>query len=530
MLKTTLFLSVLFFVTMAPCDLFMIVCGAAIQSDAHPDQEAIDRIEGLGGKVTRVLVDEGYVVKFEKPVADSDLVELQSLKNLVALVLSNTGTTDAGLVALKKLPDLKELYLYQVKVTGNGLKHLNELTQLRSIGITQVPFTDSDLKHLEDLKDLVSFSVRGTQITDDGVKHFATYSRLQSLTLDSCQITGSGLKSLNELKDLKQIFMSRTQITDEGLANLSGLDKLVNISLQETPITDAGLVHLKNLAAIKILQLENTEIGDAGLEHLKNLKNLHHLSLRGTRITDTGLKHLLALESLQVLGISGTAISNDGVAQLKRALPRCRISAYGMKTKEEVDRNWAAKKEREEREQRRLAKQRREKLAKAALDQLAGDWEEMEILKEGSTRKPNTYRSTYKWILEGAVLEGNYFSRNRHIVMMLLNATFPTESSSPTFDLLIVGFRNGSRQEVEGTWDDAKTMLTFQGKLDGRETALTYYFTDDRDSFLYTWSYKVEESFREHSAFKCVRRINRDAPADDQTPIAPLKENGCCGF
>ena len=45
----------------------------------------------------------------------------------------------------------------------------------------------------------------------------------------------------------------------------------------------------------------------------------------GGSITDAGLVHLKGLTNLQTLNFSGTKVTDAGVAQLKKALPNCKI-------------------------------------------------------------------------------------------------------------------------------------------------------------------------------------------------------------
>ena len=44
-----------------------------------------------------------------------------------------------------------------------------------------------------------------------------------------------------------------------------------------------------------------------------------------TQITDAGLGHLTGLTNLQELRLSGTQVTDAGVAELKQALPKCKI-------------------------------------------------------------------------------------------------------------------------------------------------------------------------------------------------------------
>jgi hypothetical protein len=72
--------------------------------------------------------------------------------------------------------------------------------------------------------------------------------------------------------------------------------------------------------------LADTQVSDAGLERLKTLTNLPELYLMNTLVSDGGLKHLHGLTGLQKLYLTGTKVTAAGVAELQKALPKCRIT------------------------------------------------------------------------------------------------------------------------------------------------------------------------------------------------------------
>ena len=53
---------------------------------------------------------------------------------------------------------------------------------------------------------------------------------------------------------------------------------------------------------------------------------LQSLDLRKTEITDAGLVNLKGLTGLQWLYLMGTKVTEAGVAELKKALPNCKIA------------------------------------------------------------------------------------------------------------------------------------------------------------------------------------------------------------
>ena len=120
--------------------------------------------------------------------------------------------------------------------------------------------------------------------------------------------------------------------TDSDVEQLKELTELRNLNLSSTRNTDAGLEHLKAMAELQHLYLQNkqgsqrVEITDDGLVHLKGLTKLKTLMLDGNvGVTDAGLLHLHGLSNLRSLNVPRTQVTDVGIANLKAALPKCRI-------------------------------------------------------------------------------------------------------------------------------------------------------------------------------------------------------------
>ena len=88
--------------------------------------------------------------------------------------------------------------------------------------------------------------------------------------------------------------------------------EIVKVKLSFKRDTDAALVHLKGLTSLQTLDLRGPYITDAGLAHLKGMTNLQALDLSRTR-------------KLKTLDLAGQ-ITDAGVADLRKALPNCKIS------------------------------------------------------------------------------------------------------------------------------------------------------------------------------------------------------------
>ena len=162
--------------------------------------------------------------------------------------------------------------------------------------------SDMEVKELTRLKNLHTLDLRRAKVTDRGLKELASLSNLQVLSLQLTQVTDSGLKELASLKDLRILDLGCTEITDVGLKEL------------------AALKHLQ------ILDVGCTQITDVGLKELAGLKNLRRLSLFSCKqLTGRGLNVLAGFKDLQMLNLNGKDFPTEALAELKKALPGCRI-------------------------------------------------------------------------------------------------------------------------------------------------------------------------------------------------------------
>ena len=103
---------------------------------------------------------------------------------------------------------------------------------------------------------------------------------------------------------------------------------VVELNLSRSKITDSWLMHLKELTNLKSLVIGGigSQITDAGLVNLKGMTKVEELLLFCPKVTDAGLVHLTGLTNLQELSLGSTKVTDAGVADLKKALPNCKIS------------------------------------------------------------------------------------------------------------------------------------------------------------------------------------------------------------
>jgi internalin A len=239
---------------------------------AHADDaenRAIEMVQSLGGfvgrergapdKPVRMVVIGGDRVK------DEQLKQLQPLKQLKHISLSNPGITDAGLAHLSGFPELEELALMGAKgVSDEGLKEVGKLS-------------------------LKMLALPHAKITDEGLVHVAKLTKLNQLVLGGPLISDKGLKHLKPLTDLEILNLEGTRVSDNGIAELKGLTKLQTLVLADTAVTGASLGQMKDLK-LKWVVLNRTRFSDKGLAILKDFKELRKLDLVQTQVTDKAIE------------------------------------------------------------------------------------------------------------------------------------------------------------------------------------------------------------------------------------------------
>jgi len=80
---------------------------------------------------------------------------------------------------------------------------------------------------------------------------------------------------------------------------------------------------------------DDPPLTDAELAYLRYLPRLQAVHLEGAEVTDEGLPQLYSLSRLESLDLSETKVSTKAVAELRKALPQCRI-VYESRQHEEL--------------------------------------------------------------------------------------------------------------------------------------------------------------------------------------------------
>lgn len=313
-------------------------------------------------------------------VNDSGLLHLKTLTSLTSLRLKGTQVSDAGLIHLKTLTSLDSLRLENTRVTDAGIEHLKTLKGLRTISLEYTQLSDAGLVHLINLANLEEIKLKATRVS---VKGFATLKAafpkaaidwsepnrtaaeavlaLQGsvhvrskgdtedypvkvatdLPTEYFQLTRVSLRGFKnsltsmltklvvladpEFDRLTDLDLSDTRVSDNDLERLKPLTNLRRLVLDGAPIKGTGLVHLKALPALTELRVGCFTLTDLGVGNLAELKQLERLLLAGSDVSDAELKSLRGLTRLQELNLTGTQVTAAGIADLQKALPKCKI-------------------------------------------------------------------------------------------------------------------------------------------------------------------------------------------------------------
>jgi serine/threonine protein kinase/Leucine-rich repeat (LRR) protein len=184
---------------------------------------------------------------------------------------------------------------------------------------------DFQLERLKGLTNLRWLDLNRTLVGDAGMVHLKGLTNLAVLHLEGTRVSDAGLEHLNGLTNLITLILTGTGISDTGVGKLTGLTKLTVLGICARRVGDAGVAQIKNWRNLEVLDLHGTLVSDDGLEHLRGLTKLSSLQLQGTQVSDRGLEHLKSLTNLQEILLYDTKVTSAAIADLQKALPKCRI-------------------------------------------------------------------------------------------------------------------------------------------------------------------------------------------------------------
>lgn len=233
--------------------------------------------------------------------------QLQDLDDDEHLVVSRNLNDDA-LTELPRLTKLEELQLWQSQITDEGMPLLAKCKSVHTLVLSADKVTDAGLRQLAHLKNLHTLTLAGMpEITDAGLAFLAELPALRSLAIIRCARVGPDLSAALHALKLEHLDLEQCRLVGDKSAGA-----------------------ISRVQTLKTLNLNFCEsLGDEGIRHLSNLPALEELHLHSIPLmTDDSLKALAGLKTLRVLELPlhTAPITSQGIADLKAALPGCKIN------------------------------------------------------------------------------------------------------------------------------------------------------------------------------------------------------------
>lgn len=288
------------------------------------------RIADAQGDVT-ISGRQKIVLRLTEPPSQCQLLKRLQVDSLYGVRLAFGSVGRADLSSLFALKGLRHIDLSDSGVSDDAfLGFVTNFPRLRAIDFGGTSISDlafRDMPRLQSMLMLRSLG-RGASVSNSGAMNVGTkMPRLVTLDFSRTDIGDEGVRGITHLP-LRFLNILGTRITDAGLASLANMPSLRKLVLSFTKISDAALYFLQTMSRLTLLMLDGTLITDEGLSYVTKLPRLSVLYLNGTQITDKATKWLSRMTQLRVLSL-GQQLGPDSLEWLRKALPKCRISAIG---------------------------------------------------------------------------------------------------------------------------------------------------------------------------------------------------------
>lgn len=282
------------------------------------DEKTIAAYKAIGGEydVWTLDIDDAMASDTQRPAAKT---------KLPGFVFAKQPTGN--------LPDVSVPFaLAFAEADADALDRLPAGRQLQMLGLSHARLTDASVKKLARLTGLKVLYIGWTPVGPAGLKELAPLKNLNTLHLSGAsyryhlspgaKLDGASTAALREAGLLHVIHHAEGK---DGTRPRSPAD-VVTLDLKYTDVTDAGLKEFAGFKNLSVLSLGGTGVTDAGVKHCLQFPGLTRLQLAYTDVTDAGARHLFELKRLESLNLAGTKVTDAGVANLRQALPKCKIS------------------------------------------------------------------------------------------------------------------------------------------------------------------------------------------------------------
>lgn len=208
------------------CSVFIVVCFGCGKKYSKEEEDACQRIKGLGG-VAYSATESGRLVwtidlSRSDSVTDDDIVHISTFRHVTSVDLSRT------------------------RISNHALKQLHGMSELRSLNVCFTAIGDAANDTIESFSNLEELNLMHTKITNNSMISIGKLRRLRILILEGNDITDSGLVGLRDMPELTALWLNETNITDHGLQHLEKLDNLRRLFVDKTRVTQEGIRILRS--------------------------------------------------------------------------------------------------------------------------------------------------------------------------------------------------------------------------------------------------------------------------------------------
>lgn len=231
------------------------------------------------------------------------------------------------LTAISSMPALVKLTFNNCQsLPATGWKALDH-SKLESLHFQNSPLVGIDLGFIGAMRKLESLEIDATDAPQLAKVVGAPALRAVSLSPSRPGTDSALIAIATAFPRLESIGLGRASepFTPVGIRALAKLPKLSSLGFSPPKVTDEQLAAIAAIPALETLRLGGSGISNAQLSMLAKIKSLTALTLNGTPLTADAVEPLKSLRTLRDLDIRDTEIPPAAVAELRKALPKCKV-------------------------------------------------------------------------------------------------------------------------------------------------------------------------------------------------------------
>lgn len=252
---------------------------------------------------------------------------LVKARNMQQMFIERPAISADQLTALASLPDLARLSFNNCQsLPATGWKTL-ERTKLEHLNFQNSPLVGIDLSFIAAMRKLESIEIDPADAPQ--LARVTGAPALRSVALSPARPgTDAALTAIaTAFPRLESLVIGRASqpFTAVGIRALAKLSKLASVTFTSPKVTDEQLAAIAEFPAMETLRMGGAGITNEQVALLAKSKSLAVLFLNGTPLTADAIEPLKTLRGLRELDIRDTEIPPAATAELRKALPKCKI-------------------------------------------------------------------------------------------------------------------------------------------------------------------------------------------------------------